>query len=204
MPNQPSNDQILADTMQYIEGRAYLATGSVVSDAETIVRNAVSRGLSAGKSLDDIATDAYAQLARAGFLTRDDVGEATGLDAAALDEQLGTSEDMNLARLNTIVRTNVFDSFNEARLEYFTDPALGGYVEALEYSAILDDNTTEICTEMDSTTWPADDERWNTYSPPLHFNCRSVLIPVVAGDDWQESGDPSVQPQAGFKRKEGS
>lgn len=195
----PNNEQLLAGAMQYIEGRAYLATGSVVSDAETIVRNSVSRGISAGRSLGDISNDAYAQLARAGFLTADDLIEATGLGASEVTALLGESEAMQAARLDTIVRTNVFDAFNEARFDYFTDEALGGFVEAFEYSAILDDNTTEICEALDGETFKADDDVWNTYAPPNHYNCRSVLIPVVVGDDWQESDPPSVDPQAGFK-----
>lgn len=195
----PNNEQLLAGAMQYIEGRAYLATGSVVSDAETIVRNAVSRGLSAGRSVQDISQDAYVQLAKAGFLTESDLLEATGLDSAAVRELLGESEAMQAARLDTIVRTNVFDAFNEARFGYFTDPALEGFVEAFEYSAILDENTTEICTALDGFTAPAADDVWNTYAPPNHYNCRSVLIPVVLGDSWQQSAEPPVEPQAGFK-----
>ena len=193
----PNNEQLLAGAMQYIEGRAYLATGSVVSDAETIVRNAVSRGISAGRALQDISQDAYVQLAQAGFLTKDDLMEATGMDAAAV-AALGESAEMQAARLDTIVRTNVFDAFNETRYEYFTDPALEGFVEAFEYSAILDENTTEVCSQMDSVTWPADDPRWDTLKPPLHYNCRSVLIPVVQGDTWEPSDDPGVEPQKGF------
>lgn len=193
----PNNDQILTTAMPYIEGRAYLATGSVVSDAETIVRNAVSRGISAGRSTEQIADEAYTQLAQAGFLTRDDLLEVSGLDAEAV-EALGESAEMQAARLNTIVRTNVFDAFNEARYDYFTDPALEGYVEAFEYSAILDDNTTEICSEMDGVTLRSDDPNWDKLAPPLHYNCRSVLIPVVVGDEWKESEPPEVEPQSGF------
>lgn len=196
---KPSTEQILSGAMEYIEGRAYLATGSVVSDAETIMRNAVSRGLSAGKSADEIVADAYAQLAQSGFLTAADVAEATGLGAEELAELLGDTAEMNLARLNTIVRTNVFDSFNEARFDYFTDESMGGFVEAFEYSAIMDENTTEICEELNGFTRRADDDIWNKYAPPNHFNCRSVLIPVVKGDDWEEDDDPSVEPQKGFK-----
>lgn len=194
----PNTEQLLTSAMQYIEGRAYLATGSVVSDAETIVRNAVSRGLSAGRGLEEISRDAYVQLAKAGFLTEADLLEATGLDSAAVRELLGDSEAMQAARIDTIVRTNVFDAFNETRFEYFTDPALEGFVEAFEYSAILDDNTTEVCSEMNGVTWPADDERWNSFSPPLHYNCRSVLIPVVQGDEWRQSAAPDVEPAKGF------
>lgn len=196
----PDNELLLADALRHIEGRAYLATGSMVSDAETIVRNAVSRGVSAGRALDDIANDIYVQLGMAGFLTKGDILEATGLDAQALDELLGEgSPELAMARLNTAVRTNVFDAFNEARYDYFTDPALDGFVEAFEYSAILDDNTTDICSELDGSQYRADSPVWDEYTPPNHFNCRSVLIPIVVGDDWEEDDPPAVQPQAGFK-----
>lgn len=194
----PNNDQLLQDAMRHIEGRAYLATGSVVADAEAIVRNAVSRGISAGRSIEDISRDAYVQLARNGFLTSGDLMEATGLGAAEVTELLGDSEAMQAARLDTIVRTNVFDAFNEARFDYFTDESLGGFVQAFEYSAILDENTTEICEELDGSTWKADNPVWDTHTPPNHYNCRSVLIPVVVGDDFEESDPPTVEPQKGF------
>jgi SPP1 gp7 family putative phage head morphogenesis protein len=74
------------------------------------------------------------------------------------------------ARIQTIMRTSTFEAINEARMEYFTDPALGGFVEALEYSAIMDDRTTEICSEMDGKIYPADSEVWQTLAPPNHFN----------------------------------
>jgi len=92
----------------------------------------------------------------------------------------------------------VFDAFNEARFDYFTDPSLNGYVEALEYSAVLDDNTTELCESLDGETWPADSSIWDTYTPPNHFNCRSILIPLVTGDVWSESDGPKLDPANGF------
>jgi SPP1 gp7 family putative phage head morphogenesis protein len=191
------NETLLRDVLPYIEGRAYTGTGMLVTDAENIARSAVLNGIKAGSDLETISNDVYAQLSRAGFLSAEDLAEVTGLDEAALAEMMGDAE-LTLGRVRTAVRTNVFDAFNEARFDYFTDPSLNGFVEALEYSAILDDNTTDICEELDGSTYPADSDFWSQYTPPNHFNCRSILIPLVQGDTWTESDAPSVEPQAGF------
>jgi len=38
------------------------------------------------------------------------------------------------------------------------------------------------------------------YTPPNHFQCRSILVPVTAIDGWdgKESPKPRVQPHKGF------
>jgi SPP1 gp7 family putative phage head morphogenesis protein len=122
----------------------------------------------------------------------------------ALDQLWVDSEPQAAAYLNTLVRTNMFDAFNEGRYAEFTDPALGGFVEALEYSAVLDDRTTEICQALDGSVYNADNPIWDEYRPPNHYNCRSILVAVtqldVARGEWdgQESEPPRVQPQDGF------
>lgn len=101
------------------------------------------------------------------------------------------------ARLETIVRTNTSYAFNEARQALFTEPEMRGFVEAFEYSAILDDRTSEICEALDGKI----EKDWGGYNPPNHFNCRSLLIPVTTVDDWDGKEDTisaSVKPQKGF------
>jgi SPP1 gp7 family putative phage head morphogenesis protein len=140
-----------------------------------------------GKFTDDALNTRFA---KDGMVSREFVEQALG---HSLDVENPT------ARLETIVRTNTFEAINEARYAYFTDPALGGFVEALEYSAILDSRTTEICEELDGHVHPADDDFWSTYAPPNHFNCRSLLIPVTQLDTWTESEDDvSTAPAKGF------
>ncbi len=110
------------------------------------------------------------------------------------------SKEAATARLSTVVRTNTFEAINEARYSYFTDPSIGDFVEALEYSAILDSRTTQICRHLDGQVHAVDGEIWNgPYRPPNHFNCRSLLIAVMQEDEWQESDAPTVEPQEGFK-----
>jgi SPP1 gp7 family putative phage head morphogenesis protein len=100
------------------------------------------------------------------------------------------------ARLATLVRTTNSEAFNEARDAFFKSPENKGFVLAYEYSAILDDRTTEICRALDGRIR----RDFANYTPPNHFNCRSLLIPVTAIDDWDGKEDPlpSIQPQEGF------
>ena len=101
-------------------------------------------------------------------------------------------------RLETVVRTRLFEAINEARFNFFRDPSLAGFVEALEYSAILDGRTTEVCAALDGKIYKADSAVWDTLRPPNHFNCRSLLIAVTAQDTWSESDEPKVEPAQGF------
>lgn len=102
-------------------------------------------------------------------------------------------------QIDTMVRTGVFEAVNESRFDYFRSPELGSFVEALEYSAIMDDRTTAICNHMDERTYAKDDDVWSMYRPPNHYNCRSLLIAVTVDDAWAPSEKPTIQPQEGFK-----
>jgi hypothetical protein len=115
---------------------------------------------------------------------------------------LGT--DSPDARIRTIVRTSGFDAINNARYSYFTDPDLGGFVRAFEYSAILDSRTTAICKHLDEDGAGDHTLEWwennQGYKPPNHYNCRSLLVPVTVIDlnEFVEGPEPSQFPQEGF------
>lgn len=99
-------------------------------------------------------------------------------------------------RIENIARTNTSDALNQARTALFSNPALKGFVLAYEYSAVLDDRTSEICEHLHGKIRKA----WNEYTPPNHFFCRSILIPVTTVDDWdgKESAPPTKRPNKGF------
>lgn len=46
----------------------------------------------------------------------------------------------------------------------------------LRYSAVVDQNTSEICNELDGLVASVDDEVWDRFSPLNHFNCRCLLL----------------------------
>lgn len=51
----------------------------------------------------------------------------------------------------------------------------------LEYSAVLDSRTSEICRPLDGITAPVNDPIWKKVAPLNHFNCRCMLKQVADG-----------------------
>jgi SPP1 gp7 family putative phage head morphogenesis protein len=101
------------------------------------------------------------------------------------------------ARLRNIARTNTADAINQARKALFESPELRGFVVAYEYSAVLDDRTTEICDKLNGRI----QRDWGSYAPPNHYQCRSILAPVTMVDDWDGKTDnipANVSPHKGF------
>lgn len=101
------------------------------------------------------------------------------------------------ARIENIVRTNTSGALNMGRTNLFNRDEYKGFIEAYQYSAILDDRTTDICETLDGRIR----KDWGAYTPPNHFQCRSILVPVTVLDEWdgKESTIPaSAQPQEGF------
>lgn len=74
-------------------------------------------------------------------------------------------------------RTKHTEVLNKGRLEFFKE---SGVVAAYQYSAVLDDVTSELCASLNGKVFKAGDEP----VPPLHFNCRSVLIPITKYEDF--------------------
>jgi len=90
-------------------------------------------------------------------------------------------------RIETIVRTNVTKIYNQGRRNIFEDPNLKGFVKAYQYSAIIDSRTTDICTRLDGKVYRASDPYIDRITPPNHFNCRSILVPVTEGESFEVS-----------------
>lgn len=110
--------------------------------------------------------------------------------AQGLKQQLSTSEitaliekelpDATDSWVDTLVRTKTTEIYNRGRKSYFDNDELaqkviGGY----QFSAILDARTTEICRSLDKKIFKNDDDNINLMTPPLHWNCRSILVPVT-------------------------
>lgn len=188
----------------YFDANAFRMAGNLRDGARSIIQQNLQQAVKGGWTVAQTRANIWDTLTSKGFTdqpsvraTEDDGKVVELLDALWLD-----SEPAAVAYLNTLVRTNVFEAMNEARYNEFTDPALGDFVQALEYSAILDERTTEICQSLDGKTWSTDSPLWDEFRPPNHYNCRSVLIPVTQIDGWDgiESTPPpaDVQPQEGF------
>jgi len=195
------------DAAAFLKVNGFRMFGQLSDDMRAMMQGVLVNGVKFSWTTDQIVEKIYDEFTSAGFISVATSGEATARTAAEIAEIIGDAGG-NAGRIRTAVRTNVFEAINEARWSMFTDPELNDFVEALEYSAILDSRTTRICRHLDERVYASDDDVWNKYRPPNHFNCRSILVPVtiidtdVTGKD-NEEGDrfsraPSIQPQTGF------
>lgn len=81
-------------------------------------------------------------------------------------------------RLNTIFRTNMQSAYavgHQEKIERHKKAA-----PYLMYDAIDDHRTRPAHAALDNTVRPVDDPFWNSYTPPLGWNCRCSVIQLSA------------------------
>lgn len=76
---------------------------------------------------------------------------------------------------------------NQARMEWFFEPEVLDTIESFTF--YNEDPISEICQELDGTTWAVNDPDLDRYSPPLHHNCKSRLVP----NDKGAEGNPEIE-----------
>lgn len=108
------------------------------------------------------------------------------------DELHGLFESFPRYRLNNICRTESAHIFSVSSLTRYTkDPMITAY----RYLVTEDDRTTEICLGYADKVVPAGEL---SDVPPLHFQCRTVLEPLFAWEDFTPSDMAGIEPMAGF------
>jgi SPP1 gp7 family putative phage head morphogenesis protein len=94
----------------------------------------------------------------------------------------------SMTSLERFARTKFTDVMNRGRMAAFND---SGVVSAYQYSAILDDRTTPICAGLHGKIFKNGTEP----VPPMHFNCRSLLVPITKYEEFEvddEVGGQSI------------
>lgn len=86
------------------------------------------------------------------------------------------SVDVKDNQLETTIRTNQQRSYSAGRWEQIQETK--GTHSYLKFSAIMDSLTTPQCVACNGIILPVSDPFWETHRPPLHFNCRSNLVPI--------------------------
>lgn len=84
-------------------------------------------------------------------------------------------------QIEAVARTGMNHIANQAHEEIYR--ANDDVVSGEEFVAVLDARTTVICARWDGTVFKMDDP--NRQVPPLHYQCRSNLVPVI---DWKGLG----------------
>ena len=88
-------------------------------------------------------------------------------------------EAMSKRRVEAIARTEITRADTMGRL---ISSKANSDVIGFEYSAIMDDRVTDICALRHGLVMKIDDERLPENTPPLHVNCRSMLLPLTIYD----------------------
>jgi len=86
-------------------------------------------------------------------------------------------KQMSQVQIERYARTKHTEVLNTARVEFFDST---GVVDGYQYSAVLDDATSAICSGLNGKKFKSGDEP----IPPLHFNCRSLLIPITKYEEF--------------------
>ena len=71
-------------------------------------------------------------------------------------------------------RVNIFEMYPEK-------------IYAMQYSAILDDRTTDRCLSLDGRIVKPWSVAFYEYSPPQHYNCRSVWVEILEDEEFKPS-----------------
>ena len=160
-------DADLDDALAYLRAKAFWVSGVTDQKILADVRQALLQGVSNGDTLSEI-------MDRLRSIFKPYVEETRDENGVLLDP----------ARLETIVRTNLIDVYNQGRLVQGAQAE--EYLEGWQYSAILDTRTTEVCRHLDGKVFVEGDKRVFSLRPPRHFNCRSVMVPIVIGETIED------------------
>ena len=157
--------------LDYLLTKAIQIKGIIDRDIEEAVRYDLFEHIKGGRPLQETMSNI-----RDIFMPF--VGDPESIESSGLSQ---TPEDVLRAyRLENIVRTETTEALNFGRRAI--GDAAEDYVLGYQLSAILDLRTTEICIEADGVTIRKDDARSIQLTPPLHFQCRSILIFVTSDD----------------------
>jgi len=93
--------------------------------------------------------------------------------------------DVDGANITMNVRTTSTNAYNSSKMAYFQPSVDSGDIKAYQYSAILDGRTSAICNSLNGKIFLADEV--SDVTPPLHPNCRSLLIPITKDEVTDKS-----------------
>lgn len=157
--------------IQYLSQKTIFVSGVLKDSILKDVKNALLNGVKTGATMGDIidkVTDVFVPW----------LGDPVAID----------DPDVILPhRTETLVRTNLTDGYNQGRLNRFRDPKLSPFIIGIQYSAILDERTTEVCSFLHGKVFKPGDPALDQLTPPNHFNCRSLLVPIMVDQPLKSS-----------------
>lgn len=150
----------------------------ITADWELVRKEFIARAISApinGKNYSDRVWENVNDLANRIY---NDILDCirTGKRPNAIAKQIKDDFGVSAYQAARLVNTELARVVNEAQMDVYKN---SGVVEKVMFSATLENNTCDICGDMDGKYYSLH----NAPKIPVHPNCRCCLIPVV--DDWK-------------------
>lgn len=125
--------------------------------------------------------------------------DSTG-DLAVLKKDLSDSADDYIGgpAIEAGASVTAAQITNEARSAFFFDDEVLAELDAFQF--INGDPVTPICQELANTIFAKDDPDLDRYQPPLHWNCKSYIVPILKGN----LGNKEIKPVELSKKAQGS
>lgn len=152
-----------ANIRKLIDAQSYLISSTQIADLEKMVFFQFVSSANSTDSIDTILNDIDERVLK------------------VLDGDSNAGMSLDTAAANAVAETE-----NQARLEFFFEPDVLDTIESFTFTN--EDPISEICQELAGQTFAVGDPDLDRYSPPLHHNCKSRLVPNLKGD----SGNPEI------------
>jgi len=101
-------------------------------------------------------------------------GLAKGFSNEQLRNEIVRTTRLTEAQASALVRTAITRTQSTSQLNSLKENR--ELIKGVRFTAVLDSRTSAICAHHDGKVYDLDDTR---YTPPLHWRCRSTLVPVV-------------------------
>ena len=158
----------------WIKSQAKLLTGTVSDTLQNKAKMIVLDGIQKGLPINEVVNHVDEAFER--YLAIE------GIQGSIADSRYLYSE----------INTNIAKAFRNGLDDYNADLEVDGFIEAYEYSAILDDSTTPECEALDGLVFGVNNPVWDNINPPIWWNCRSTRVQIFQGEEWTEDNVPSI------------
>lgn len=112
------------------------------------------------------------------------LGVSTGETNLQIAKRLADAMDVNMRHAMSLAITGAAQISADARMKVWE--ANENVIKGYQHHSTLDSRTTLICATRDGAAWDtkgkglnAKGKQFKFRRPPLHFRCRSILIPVL-------------------------
>jgi len=156
---------------------------------EKIVVNTSVRGLTLDRRMTELSSVTLNDLFEALGVTLNDNGTA-----GQFQQRINAAIKTSGRNLETLIRTTATDVRSRTKEEFYSRTGIERYF----YSAVLDNQTTEICISLDGKIFRV---KFGPL-PPQHFGCRSSIVGIIKGggeidsinyDQWLRSRSAADQ-----------